>query len=147
MNNVSRLRRGAQARVRPGQRSRQGIRLRLPQHHGAQPVGSLQRVAPLVLCASLALPALACDVPDEGGNTPWRRAVAKVRYLPEIEAWADARARDSHLVKYVLSLDEPRRSEGYCWWPVAIYSEGRLWRRFLVTPDGNFVREEPAPTR
>lgn len=47
-------------------------------------MGSLARVLIFVFCA----PALACEYPDEG-NMPLRRAAAKVRYLPETEAWAD----------------------------------------------------------
>src|SRR5262245_44446835 len=39
----------------------------------------------LLFCA----PALACEYPDEG-NLPLRRAVSKVKYLPDTEAWASA---------------------------------------------------------
>ena len=89
-------------------------------------------------------PAFACDVPDEGGNTPWRRAVAKVRYLPDVETWAIRMAKDGHLVQYVVLLDAPRHVQGRCYWPVEIRSAGALWRRFLVTPDGAVVREDGA---
>lgn len=89
-------------------------------------------------------PAFSCDIPDEGGNTPWRRAVAKVRYLPDVEAWAIRMTKDGHLVQYVVLLDEPRRLQGRCWWPVEIRAAGALWRRFLVTPDGAVVREDGA---
>jgi hypothetical protein len=88
------------------------------------------------------LPVLACDVPDEGGNTPWRRAVSKVRYLPEIEAWAQSAARDGAIVQYVVSLDAPRYTAGRCWWPVEVRAGGKLWKRFLVTPDGSAMRED-----
>jgi hypothetical protein len=90
----------------------------------------------------LAAPALACEVPDEGGNTPWRRAVAKVKYLPETEAMA-ALQGDRSLVRYVVSLDEPKRVGRRCYWPVEVRVDGRLWKRFLVTPDGSAMREDP----
>ena len=91
----------------------------------------------------LAAPALACEVPDEGGNTPWRRAVAKVKYLPETEAMA-ALQGDRSLVRYVVSLDEPKRVGRRCYWPVEVRVDGRLWKRFLVTPDGSAMREDTA---
>ena len=91
--------------------------------------------------------ALACEVPDEGASTPWRRAVAKVRYLPEIETWAELQARERNVVQYVVLLDEPRRAGGRCYWPVEVRAAGKLWKRFLVTPDGNALREDRAQTR
>ena len=90
----------------------------------------------------LAAPALACEVLDEGGNTPWRRAVAKVKYLPETEAMA-ALQDDRSLVRYVVSLDEPKHVGRRCYWPVEVRVDGRLWKRFLVTPDGSAMREDP----
>ena len=81
-------------------------------------------------------------MPDEGGNTPWRRAVAKVKYLPETEAMA-ALQGDRSLVRYVVSLDEPKRVGRRCYWPVEVRVDGRLWKRFLVTPDGSAMREDP----
>ena len=100
-----------------------------------------RRVALLAATAALASPALACDVPDDG-NTPWRRAVSKVRYLPEIEAWAQAVSREGVTVQYVVSLDAPRHVAGRCWWPVEVRAGGKLWKRFLVTPDGSATRED-----
>ena len=94
----------------------------------------------------LAAPALACDVPDEG-NMPWRRAVSKVRYLPETEAMVEMMPRDRSVVRYVLSLDEPRHLAGRCWWPVEVRVDGRLWKRFLVTPQGDALREDRAASR
>ena len=40
------------------------------------------------LLAALALPALACEMPDEG-NMPMRRAVTRVQMLKEVDAWAE----------------------------------------------------------
>jgi hypothetical protein len=105
-------------------------------------LGPLKRVALLAATAALASPALACDVPDDGGNTPWRRAVSKVRYLPEIEAWAQAVSREGATVQYVVSLDSPRHVAGRCWWPVEVRAGGKLRKRFLVTPDGSAMRED-----
>ena len=79
--------------------------------------------------------ALACNYPDEG-NMPLRRAVSKVKYLPETEAWAAARHEAGAVVQYALLLDEPRLAKGRCYWPVEVRAEGKLWRRFYVTPDG-----------
>jgi hypothetical protein len=81
-------------------------------------------------------------VPDEGGNTPWRRAVAKVKYLPETEAWSESVHREKSIVQYVVSLDEPKHVGGRCYWPVEIRAAGRLWKRFLVTPDGKAMVED-----
>ncbi len=89
----------------------------------------------------------ACDFTDEGGNTPWRRAVAKVRHLPETEAMAALQSRDRGAVQYVVSLDDPQRVGGRCWWPVEVRVEGRTWKRFLVTPDGGALREVQQPAR
>lgn len=107
-------------------------------------MGPLQR---LVLPAALAaaLPAFACDVPDEG-NTPWRRAMAMVRNLPETEAMVQMQP-DRSLLRYVLSLDDPRYLGGRCWWPVEVRVDGKLWKRFLVTPQGDAVREEATARR
>jgi hypothetical protein len=105
----------------------------------------LTGAAATALCAvltSAALPGLACEVPDEGTNTPWRRVVSKVRYAPEIETWAQAQTREGALVQYVVLLDAPRQLEGKCWWPVEVRAEGKTWRRFLVTPDGMAMRED-----
>jgi len=105
-------------------------------------VGSIGRLALLATLSCAAAAAPACEVPDEGGNTPWRRAVAKVRYLPEIEAWAEQMAREQAIVQYVVLLDEPRHASNRCWWPVEVRVGGKVWKRFLVTPDGSDVREE-----
>ena len=85
----------------------------------------------LLFCA----PVLACDHPDEG-NRPLRRAVAAVRYLPEIEAWAEARRKRGEVVQYVLLLDRPLHDDGRCYWPVEVRTGAQLWRRYYVTPGG-----------
>jgi len=105
-------------------------------------VGPLQGVALLVAALIIPVTAFGCEVPDEHGNTPWRRAVAKVRYLPDIEAMADMMSREHNIVQYVVSLDEPRYLGGRCWWPVEVRVDRRLWKRYLVTPDGSAMRED-----
>ena len=103
-----------------------------------------RRCAGIALLSALALspPASACDVPDEGGNTPWRRAVSKVKYLPETEAWSERMSRERASVQYVVSLDQPTHVGGRCYWPVEVRTAGRLWKRFLVTPDGKGLIED-----
>ena len=88
-------------------------------------------LALLLACA----PAFACDYPDEG-NMPLRRAVSKVKYLPETEAWAAERHKAGSVVQYILRLDEPRHEKGHCYWPVELRAAGKVWRRYYVTPDG-----------
>ena len=92
---------------------------------------------------ALAQPAQAddCTVPDEG-TAPLRRAVAQVKYLPETEAWAEHMARNRMVVQYVLSVDEPRRIGGRCYWPVEVRAGGRLWKRFFVRPGGGSAVED-----
>ena len=94
-------------------------------------MGSLARILILLWCA----PALACDYPDEG-NMPLRRAVSKVRYLPETEAWARHIHSTGAVVQYALHLDRPVTLEGRCYWPLEVRAGDKLWRRFYVTPDG-----------
>jgi hypothetical protein len=79
--------------------------------------------------------ALACEYPDEG-NLPLRRAVGKVKYLPETEAWASRMHKTGAVVQYALLLDRPKVEKGRCYWPVEVRAEGKLWRRFYVSPDG-----------
>jgi len=85
----------------------------------------------LLFCA----PALACDYPDEG-NLPLRRAVSRVRLLPQIEAWAQAMRRQGAAIQYAVLLDQPLRDKGRCYWPVEVRAGTQLWRRFYVTPEG-----------
>ena len=94
-----------------------------------------------LLFALAAVPALACDYPDEG-NTPLRRAVARVKYLPEIEAWAAAMRKAGAHVQYALLLDHPALKDGRCYWTVEVRANGEVWKRFLVTPDGTSHRPE-----
>jgi hypothetical protein len=80
-----------------------------------------------------------CDYPDEGGM-PLHRAVTKVKLLPEVDTWAEAMRRDRVSVQYLLRLDEPVQEHGSCYWPVEVRADGKVWRRFLVSPDGKRVR-------
>lgn len=97
----------------------------------------------LPLLASSAL--LACEPPDQG-NLPLRRAVTKVRTLPEVETWAKAAHDAGAVVQYALRLDQPVRDGRQCYWPVDVNAEGKTWRRFYVTPDGQSLRTDaPGP--
>jgi hypothetical protein len=103
-------------------------------------VGPQRRLIILLAAFVLAQGARAagCDIADENG-AHWRRAVAAVKYLPEIEAWAERMARDKVLVQYVLSLDEPSTVEGRCYWPLEVRAGGKVWRRYLVASVGGRV--------
>ena len=91
--------------------------------------------------AVLAGPALACEMPDEG-NMPLRRAVTKVQMLPEIDAWHRAMEKNGLKPRYTVRLDDPVKRDGHCYWPVEVTAEGKLWRRYLVRPDGRVVLSE-----
>jgi hypothetical protein len=100
----------------------------------------------LFLCASIAQ---ACDYPDLG-NLPLRRAVTKVKLLPETEAWASYIHKSGAIVQYALLLEERLKHQGRCYWTVEAIAEGKVWRRFYVTPDGTRVLDEdrkPLPLR
>lgn len=73
-----------------------------------------------------------------GDGTPLRRALLKVKYLAETEAWERA-AMKTAPVQYVLSLDAPLNHQGRCYWPVEARSGGELWRRFYATAQGEHV--------
>jgi hypothetical protein len=94
----------------------------------------------LLFCA----PALACEYPDEG-NLPLRRAVSKVKYLPDAQAWASEMHESGAVVQYVLRLDQPHRNRGRCYWPLELRAGGTLWRRYYVSPDGKNMLRAPAP--
>jgi hypothetical protein len=95
-------------------------------------------VAALFWCAT---GVLACDYPDLG-NLPLRRAVSKVKFLPETEAWAIGQHKAGNVVQYALRLEQTLRRAGRCYWTVDALAEGKLWRRFYVTPDGRRVLDE-----
>ncbi|HYG54230.1 MAG TPA: hypothetical protein VD965_02925 [Burkholderiales bacterium] len=93
-----------------------------------------------------ALPALACEYPDEG-TMPLRRAVSQVKALPEVEAWAKAMHDQGEVVQYALLLEEDVKEKRRCYWTVAVSAAGRTWRRFQVSPDGRHLRRETADPR
>ena len=94
--------------------------------------------------ALAAVPAAACEIPDEGSSAPMRRLIARVKYLHETEVWAELMSRTRTVVQYVLHLDQPRRMEGRCYWPVEIRAEDRVWKRFLVPGGAEPVIELPS---
>jgi hypothetical protein len=95
----------------------------------------------LALSAGAAcLPAAArCEFPDEG-NMPLRRAVSRVEMLPEVHEWHRSMVEKGSKPQYVVRLDEAVREAGKCYWPVEVRAEGKLWRRYLISPDGKSIR-------
>ena len=53
---------------------------------------------------------------------------------------AEAMRRNKVSVQYLVCLDEPVRERDHCYWPVEVRGDGKLWRRYLVSPDGKSVR-------
>jgi hypothetical protein len=70
---------------------------------------------------------------------PLRRALTRVQMLPETEAWHRERRDKGDVVQYRLFLDQEYFSRGRCYWTVEAFADGKLWRRFYVTPDGKRV--------
>lgn len=85
---------------------------------------------------SAACAAQACEVPGDG--TSLRRALLKVKYLPETEAWERA-ARKHAPVQFLLSLHAPLERHGRCYWPIEVRTGEALWHRFYVTPRGEDI--------
>jgi len=88
-----------------------------------------------------ATPVLACEVPDDG-SVPLRRLVARVKHLPQTEAWQKS-LPEGTIAQYALRVDSPEKIRGRCYWPVELRAGGEVWKRFLVTPDGRRVIEAP----
>jgi len=103
-------------------------------------VGPVPGIAALAL-ALAAGAAQACEVPGDG--TSLRRALLRVKYLPETEQW-ELQARKSATVQYVLSLEKAIFYEGRCYWPIEARTAGRLWHRFYATPRGERILVEAA---
>jgi len=101
-------------------------------------VGPFQRSVAAALLGAACV-AQACEVPGDG--TSLRRALLKVKYLPETETWELA-ARKIATVQYVLSLDAPREIEGRCYWPIEARSDGKRWNTFYATARGDFLLVE-----
>src|SRR2546430_16464990 len=73
------------------------------------------------VCLFSARPALACEYPDEG-NMPLRRALTKVRMLPEIEAWSAAVQRAGAAGQNELLLRQNGHSRGRGHWAHGVAS-------------------------
>lgn len=82
-------------------------------------------------------------MPGDEGSFPLRRAVTRVKYLPETERWQRA-LPDGAIAQFVLLLDSPRKIGGRCYWPVEVRSNGELWKRFLVAANGKRVLDDYA---
>lgn len=98
-------------------------------------MGSLQGALAAALLAAAGA-AQACDVPGDG--TSLRRALLKVKYLPETERWENS-LPEAAAAHYLLSLDAPRRHAGRCYWPIEARSGETLWNTFYATPRGEDV--------
>ena len=113
---------------------------------GAMPRGSarlmtthqLRAMLVSMLLSSAGASAATCDYPDEG-NMPLRRALTRVQMLPETDAWQRARREAGDAVQYRLSLEEAVFLKNKCHWTVEALADGRVWRRFYVSPDGRSV--------
>ena len=73
---------------------------------------------------------------------PLRRAVTRVKLLPETEAWAAAMHQAGHVVQYALFLEKEQHRNGRCYWTVEARAGGATWRRFYVSPNGERVFTE-----
>jgi hypothetical protein len=96
----------------------------------------------LALAASIlgySLSGWSCEFPNEG-NMPLRRAVTRIEMLPEVHEWHRAMVEKGSKPQYVVRLDQPVRAAGRCYWPVEVHGDGKLWRRYLVSPDGKSIR-------
>lgn len=91
--------------------------------------------------ALVALPALACELPDDGSASP-RRLVARVKHLPQTEAWQKT-LPEGTIAQFVLRVASPRKIRGQCYWPVEVRADGELWRRYWVSAEGARVIEKP----
>ncbi len=91
--------------------------------------------------AGVSLSVAACTYPDEG-TMPLRRAVSRVKYLPQTQTWAAAQHKDGVVVRYVLSLDPDEHRNGRCYWTVEARARADTWRRFYVSPDGKSLLSE-----
>jgi hypothetical protein len=96
-----------------------------------------------ILLLAAAAPVVACDYPDEG-NMPLRRAVSRVKYLPQTETWAAEMHKAGAHVQYALLLDRPAVRNGRCYWTLEVKANGELWRSFLVSPEGRVFNDETA---
>lgn len=94
----------------------------------------------MLALAGVSLEGAACAYPDEG-NMPLRRAVSRVKYLPETEAWAAAMHKAGEVVQYALHLDRDHHRSGRCYWTVEARAQGKTWRRYYVTPEGALLSE------
>ncbi|HEV3010888.1 MAG TPA: hypothetical protein VGX52_17810, partial [Burkholderiales bacterium] len=64
-----------------------------------------------IICCLVAMPALACEYPDQG-NMPLRRVVTRIEMLPEVHAWARTMVENGVKPQYVVLLDAPVREAG-----------------------------------
>ena len=102
-------------------------------------MNGLRLVLALTIGASSLSATARCEFPDEG-NMPLRRAVSRIEMLPEVHEWHRSMVEKGSKPQYVVRLDEPVRASGKCYWPVEVRADGKLWRRYLISPDGKSIR-------
>jgi len=73
---------------------------------------------------------------------PLRRAVGRVKFLPDTEAWAASQHDAGAVVQYVLLLDREWHRNGRCYWTLEARARGETWRRFYVSPNGKRLLSE-----
>ncbi|MDA0276453.1 MAG: hypothetical protein O3A91_08905 [Proteobacteria bacterium] len=103
--------------------------------------------AGLILLLATPASAFACNLLADKGSVPLRPMVARVKYQPETEAWAERMSLANATVHFVLRVNEPRRIAGRCHWSVEAHAENRLWKRFLVPSEDGPVIEQAATSR
>jgi hypothetical protein len=92
---------------------------------------ALAMLCPLAAYAS-------CPYPDEG-TMPLHRALTRVKLLPATEAWHRRMIEQGKSIQYRLDLEDTRTIRGTCHWAVEAVANGKVWRRFHVSPDGKSV--------
>jgi hypothetical protein len=104
------------------------------------PVGAGLRCAHQICAAALLVssPAFACDYPNEGAAA-LQRALAKVKQLPETEAWQTEKRKAGEPVQFRLLLEKEAWFNRKCYWTVEAVAKDAVWRRFYVSPDGKSV--------
>ncbi|HXJ10049.1 MAG TPA: hypothetical protein VNH12_11105 [Burkholderiales bacterium] len=80
--------------------------------------------------------ALACEVPGDATKAV-QRALAKVKQLPETEAWQAEKRKAGEPVQFRLLLEKEAYFNRKCHWTIEAVAKNELWRRFYVSPDGD----------
>jgi len=82
--------------------------------------------------------ALGCEYPGDA-TIALQRALAKVKQLPETQAWQAEKRKAGEPVQFRLLPDKEAYFNRKCHWTIEALSKSELWRRFYVSPDGESV--------